>query len=128
MLLDTCTFLWFISRDDRLPDAVHDAICSPHNQPYLSVISVWEIILKQQLGRLSLPEEAAAYIPAQRVRHAIDALELGESSVRHLAKLPPLHKDPFDRMLICQALELGVPIVTPDTAITQYPVKTLWEL
>jgi PIN domain nuclease of toxin-antitoxin system len=127
LLLDTCTFLWYISADDRLPHVVRDAIRSPGNEVLLSVVSFWEILLKNRLGRLVLPESPATYIPRQRKRHRIDSLDLTESAVSHLARLPDRHRDPFDRMLVCQAIEHGLTIVTPDESVRSYPVKTDWE-
>jgi PIN domain nuclease of toxin-antitoxin system len=127
LLLDTCTFLWYISADERLPHVVRDAIRSSGNEVLLSVVSFWEIILKNRLGRLVLPESPATYIPRQRKRHRIDSLDLTEGAAGHLARLPDRHRDPFDRMLICQAVEHGLTIVTPDEMVRSYPVKTYWE-
>lgn len=126
LLLDTAVFLWFISGDARLPAGLRVSLQEGTRAVYLSAISLWEIIVKAQLGKLKLPEPAAHYIPKQRERHRIEALPLDEASVTHLSKLPSQHRDPFDRMLICQALEHGLAIVTPDEAIRAYPIKTLW--
>lgn len=84
---------------------------------------MWEIIVKNQLGKLPLPELPETYLPKQRDRHQIASLALDESSVIQLAKLPPLHRDPFDRMLICQALQNGLTIATVDAAIRAYPIS-----
>jgi PIN domain nuclease of toxin-antitoxin system len=107
ILLDTHIFLGFISGDTRLSTDVRDAIRDPENEVYLSAVSVWEAIVKYQLGKLPLPEHPEIYLPKQRDLHQITSLALDESSVVQLAKLPPLHRDPFDRMLICQALQNG---------------------
>jgi PIN domain nuclease of toxin-antitoxin system len=98
----------------------------PDNDVYLSVVSAWEIALKNAMGRLPLPEPAGQFVPAERRRHAIDALELDEESALHLARLPPLHRDPFDRMLVCQAIVHGLVILGPDPLITQYPIRATW--
>jgi PIN domain nuclease of toxin-antitoxin system len=95
------------------------------NDVYLSVVSLWEIIVKYQIGKLPLPEPPQSYVPRQRERHLIASLSLGETSVTRLAELPPLHRDPFDRMLICQALESNLTIVTVDEAIQAYAVNTM---
>ncbi|MDQ3684143.1 MAG: type II toxin-antitoxin system VapC family toxin [Acidobacteriota bacterium] len=126
--LDTHIFLWFISGDNRLPDDMRDGIRDSGNDVYLSVVSLWEIIVKHQLGKLPLPQPPESYIPLQRERHQISSLALDESSVSQLAKLPPLHRDPFDRMLICQAVEHGMTIVTVDSIISSYPVMILKEV
>ncbi|MEG4853772.1 type II toxin-antitoxin system VapC family toxin [Microcoleus sp. B5-D4] len=103
ILLDTHIFLWFISGDAQLSTDVRDAIRDPDNQVYLSALSVWEAIVKYQLGKLPLQEHLETYLPKQRYLHQIFSLALHESSVAQRAKLPPLHRDPFDTMLICQA-------------------------
>src|SRR2546429_95307 len=123
LLLDTHIFLWFISGDARLPDGMRENIRNPSDEVYLSVASLWEIIIKHQLGKLSLPQPPERYIPTQRERHRIVSLPLDEASVAGLAQLPPIHRDPFDRMLICQAREHELTIVTVDHLMSSYPVK-----
>jgi PIN domain nuclease of toxin-antitoxin system len=125
ILLDTHIFLWFISGDNQLSTDLRDAIRDPDNQVYLSAISVWEAIVKYQLGKLPLPEHPETYLPKQRALHQIASLDLDEISVMQLSKLPPLHRDPFDRMLICQALQNGLTIATVDSAVRAYPVSVL---
>ncbi len=125
ILLDTHIFLWFISGDTQLLKDVRDAIRDPDNEVYLSAISVWETIVKYQLGKLPLPEHPKTYLPKQRDLHQIASLALDEGSVIQLAKLPPLHRDPFDRMLICLALQNGLTIATVDTAVRAYSVNVM---
>ncbi|MDX2098899.1 MAG: type II toxin-antitoxin system VapC family toxin [Leptolyngbyaceae cyanobacterium bins.59] len=125
ILLDTHIFLWFISGDTRLSTDVRDAIRDLENEVYLSSISVWEAIVKHQLGKLPLPEPPKSYLPKQRDLHQISSLALDESSVVQLDKLPPLHRDPFDRMLICQALQNNLTIATVDAAVRAYSVSVL---
>ena len=125
ILLDTHIFLWFISGDIQLSTDVRDAICDPDNEAYLSSASIWEAIVKYQLGKLPLPEPPEIYLPKQRDLHQIASLALDESSVIQLAKLPPLHRDPFDRMLICQALQNGLTIAAVDAAVRAYSVSVL---
>src|SRR4051812_39138260 len=122
LLLDTQVFLWYISADSRLPDAFRDAIRNPSNQVYLSVASVWEAVIKYALGKLPLPETPAEYLPRQRAAHQIANLALDELAMIHLAKLPPLHRDPFDRILIAQTLQHGMNLVTVDELVRAYPV------
>jgi PIN domain nuclease of toxin-antitoxin system len=125
ILLDTHIFLWFINGDTHLSIDVRDAIRDPDNEVYLSAVSVWEAIVKYQLGKLPLPEHPGTYLPKQRDLHQITSLSLDESSVVHLAKLPPLHRDPFDRMLICQALQNRLTIATVDAAVRAYSVSVI---
>ena len=104
LLLDTHVFLWYISADPRLPVAFRDAIRDPGNEVFLSVASVWEAVIKYALGKLPLPEPPAGYLPRQREAHQIATLPIEEAGLVHLAGLPPLHRDPFDRILVAQAL------------------------
>lgn len=125
LLLDTCIFLWFISGDQRLPASMREAIRDPANAVHLSAVSLWEIIVKYQFGKLPLPRPPEQYIPEQRVRHRITSLPLEEDSVARLQQLPPLHRDPFDRMLICQALTRNFTLLTVDDKIRAYPVQVM---
>jgi len=120
LLLDTHIFLWYITGDPRLPPTVLPLIRDPANEVYLSVVSVWEVMVKYQLGRLPLPQSPETYVPQQREHHQIESLPLDEGSVTNLAKLRALHKDPFDRMLICQALQHGLAIASVDNAVRAY--------
>jgi len=125
ILLDTCTFLWVITGDKRLSQEAAELFSSPANVVYLSSISIWEIVLKQTLGKLRLPAPPATFLPRERQRHGIEALPLNEQDIFHLHHLPGIHADPFD-ILICQAIEHGLTLLTPDATIRQYPVKTMW--
>lgn len=125
LLLDTCIFLWLISGDNRLGGPLHKKISDPNNEVFLSTVSIWESIVKYQIGRLSLPEPPSKYIPKQRERHSILSLPLDEASVIHLSELPSIHRDPFDRMLVCQALEHHLTLVTVDNIVRSYPVETI---
>jgi len=127
LLLDTGPFLWYITGDRRLPDRLRRLIREPDQEVFLSVVSVWEATVKQGLGRLPLPAPAGTYLPGMRARHGIAPLALEESAVSHLAKLPATHRDPFDRMLVCQAIEHELTIVTPDEVVRSYPIRTLWD-
>lgn len=126
LLLDTSAFLWFVSGDDRLPKAMRSVLRDSETGVWLSVVSIWEIVVKQQIGRLALPGPAWSYVTTQRDRHGIDSLALDAPAMAHLAKLPAVHRDPFDRMLICQAIEHDLQIATSDRHIQRYPVKTIW--
>lgn len=120
LLLDTHIFLWYISGDGQLSDVTRNAISDPENDVYLNVVSVWESLTKYQIGKLPLPQSPEKYLPEQRQRHLITSLPLDEGSVANLITLPLIHRDPFDRMLICQAVEHNLTIVTVDDAICAY--------
>lgn len=126
VLLDTCTFLWLAKGSEALSTDATDAFVEPGNEVYLSAVSAWEISVKYQLGKLPLPIPPDQFVPKERARHLIAPLDLSERDTLHLRKLPSLHKDPFDRMLVCQAIEHSMTLLTPDPLIMQYPIRCLW--
>jgi PIN domain nuclease of toxin-antitoxin system len=91
----------------------------------LSTVSFWEISLKHSIGKLSLPQPPAQFVPQQREKHLLASLGLDEASVSQLSALPNLHRDPFDRMLICQAQAHGLTLASSDSLVRQYPVALL---
>ncbi len=107
--------------------------CAPHvrravedsEATYLSVVSLWEVTIKYQLGKLPLPEQPHPWLSLQREHHGIEPLPLDEPSVARLGSLAPYHTDPFDRMLVCQALEHRLLIVTVDSILSRYPAQFL---
>jgi PIN domain nuclease of toxin-antitoxin system len=125
VLLDTHIFLWLVTGAPKLPREVVEAVRDPDSEIFLSPVSVWEAVVKYRLGKLSLPGAREVYLPDQRRRHRIKSLPLDETSVTRLGALPSLHRDPFDRILICQALEHDLLLATDDTLVRTYPVKLL---
>jgi PIN domain nuclease of toxin-antitoxin system len=125
LLLDTHVFLWYITDDAHLAPEMAAAIREASNDVYLSVVSVWEALVKHRLGKLPMPSPADDYIRDRREKHQITSLGLEEEALGHLLSLPDYHRDPFDRMLICQALHNDMVIVTVDRQISKYPVRTL---
>jgi PIN domain nuclease of toxin-antitoxin system len=126
LLLDTVTFLKATLGSSELPARVQTLLMDAGNERYLSVISSWEIAIKYTRGSLSLPESPDRFVPKHRDALATEPLPLDEESALHLVRLPFLHRDPFDRMLVCQALVHGLVILTPDSLISAYPVRTIW--
>jgi len=126
VLLDTCTFLWIISSSSKLSATARETFLDPSNEVFLSAASTWEIAIKAALGRLPLPGPAWQFIPAQRSAHAIAPLPIDEESTLQIEKIPHLHSDPFDRILVCQSIVHGLTILTPDARIGQYPVRVGW--
>ncbi|HXV80504.1 MAG TPA: type II toxin-antitoxin system VapC family toxin [Candidatus Binatia bacterium] len=126
LLLDTATFLWTIADAPELSGRARELVVDPENDVYLSAVSGWEIAVKHALGRLDLPDAPDRFIPEQRKQQGIEELPLDEEAALHLTRLPMLHKDPFDRMLVCQAITQGLLLLTPDELISQYPVRTAW--
>lgn len=125
LLLDTHVFLWFITGDSRLPATFRDHIRDSAHEVYLSVASIWEAVVKHGLGKLPLPAPPEDYLPEQRKRHQMASLAIDEESVSRLAALPSLHRDPFDRILVAQALQHDMTLLTVDAAVRAYPVKLL---
>ena len=125
LLLDTHSFLWYITNNPKLPRHAYDAIRDKTNEAFLSVVSVWEAVVKHKIGKLPLPAPADEYINSRRTAHRISQLPLDSGAVSHLLALPDHHRDPFDRMLICQALQHDLTIISSDEMIRQYPVSVL---
>ncbi len=126
ILLDTCTFLWLVSDSSELSLNARRLFVDPANDVYLSVASAWEIIVKHNLGKLPLPELPHDFIKKNRISHRIETLPLDEPAVLQLSRLPEYHKDPFDRIIVCQAIAGGMTILTPDAHISRYPVRVEW--
>jgi PIN domain nuclease of toxin-antitoxin system len=126
LLIDTCTFLWLASGSGKMSEAATEAFLDPENERYLSAASAWEIAIKHSLGRLPLPAKPQQFVRQIRERSGIETLPIDEESALHLSKLPRLHADPFDRMLVAQAIVHGMTILTPDEEIEQYAVRVLW--
>lgn len=125
LLLDTHVFLWYITADPKLPRKYRAAIEDHVNEVFLSVASVWEAVIKHGLGNLPLPAPPAEYLPRQRALHQIASLPVEEAALVYLANLAPLHRDPFDRILIAQSLQHDLTIVTVDATLKDYSVKVL---
>ncbi len=125
LLLDTHIFLWYVTGDTRLSAATRDAINEPNNDVFLSVGSFWEIVIKYELGKLPLPQAPDRFIPAQRKNHGIQSLPFDENDARFLVGLPFHHRDPFDRMLVSQAMARVLTIATVDPEIKKYSVPVL---
>lgn len=125
LLLDTCTFLW-LAGGSAVSAGAAAAIGDPSNEVLLSAVSTWEIASKHKAGRLPLPEPPDQLIPAERRLRGVAALAFDEDAALQVTRLPPLHRDPFDRMLISQAIAHSLAIVTPDPLIRQYPIRVIW--
>jgi PIN domain nuclease of toxin-antitoxin system len=126
LLVDTCTFLWIASESPRLSKTAAALFLDLDNERYLSAASAWEIGIKHAAGRLPLPERPDIFVPSIRELSGIARLEIDEESALHASRLPALHADPFDRMLVAQSIVHGMAILTPDPQIEQYAVRVLW--
>jgi len=124
LLLDTCGLIWLMTGERRLPDKALLAI--GQGDVFVSAASAWEIAIKHAKGTLRLSGPPERLVPGARERYGFQSLPVDEASALHVGKLPPLHSDPFDRMLVSQAIVHGLTIVTPDPLVTQYPARTMW--
>ncbi|MXW01895.1 MAG: type II toxin-antitoxin system VapC family toxin [Holophagales bacterium] len=126
LLLDTCVFLWWTLGSTRIPGEVRKLVADPANEVHVSAITAWELAVKHGLGKLELPAPPHVFVPTRREWYDFRSLPIDEASALQLPRLPPLHGDPFDRLLICQAIEHGMTLLTPDHLISQYPVRIFW--
>ena len=126
LLLDAHALLWFIGNDPQLSSAAREKIESQDHEKLVSVASLWEIALKLSLGKLRLPLPFAEVFPRQLEVNGFELLPVSCVQLNQLAELPFHHRDPFDRLLIAQALADGLTIVTRDSTFSQYPAKTIW--
>jgi PIN domain nuclease of toxin-antitoxin system len=126
VLLDTHALLWFVFDDPRLSSIAEATIADPRVTKLLSVTSLWEIVIKSQLGKLRLGMKLEDFLDVHVTGSEIElvALELGHLLGYH--SLPLAHRDPFDRMLVAQAGALGVPVLTADPAFALFDVKVIW--
>jgi PIN domain nuclease of toxin-antitoxin system len=125
LLLDTHVFMWWDHDEKKLSQAAFDAISDPRNEVLFSVVTVWEMIIKTQIGKLSLRRPLAEILRDQQSnRLRLLAVEL--SHVLAVEPLPPIHRDPFDRLLIAQAVAEGASLVSADGVFGQYPVSIVW--
>ncbi len=126
VLLDTCAFIWLTTDAPELTAKAKDIFQNADNSIALSVVSIWEMLVKHGIGKLALPDQPEIFINQQCEQHRIDILPLNHTAVLQLGRLLSHHRDPFDRMLVCQAIEHELTMLTPDHFIAQYPVATIW--
>lgn len=128
LLLDTVTFIRMVGGPKLLSPRAVALLQDPDNQVYLSAVTAWEMAVKTAAGRLSLPMSGplSSFIREQRRERSMRSLPVTEAAALRAEALPKIHGDPFDRLLICQALEHALTIVTPDKQIARYPVSVAW--
>ena len=126
LLLDTVSFIWLSEDDPQLVQSVRTLITDSANDVYLSAVSAWEIAIKHGLGPLPLRVSPKEYVIEQRRLHRIESLPIIEEAALQVAQLPKLHRDPFDRLIVAQAMVEDLAIATPDRLIRMYSVSTVW--
>ena len=126
VLLDTRVFLWRITNDPRISLKVSAIMEDGGKELFLSAASIWEIVIKSRLGRLQLPENPDSYLAEQMALNAVEPLSITIPHALRVYNLPDIHKDPFDRIMISQALLEDMPMLTRDDCIPKYGVQTIW--
>lgn len=126
VLLDTHSFLWWIGDDHQLSDKARSTIEDSSNQIFLSAASGWEIAIKTQLGKLTLPHSPEVFVSEQLQLNGFQPLSVSLSHTLHTASLPAIHRDPFDRILVAQSQVEKMAIITSDPLIQRYKVNTIW--
>lgn len=126
LLLDTHAMLWFFWDDPRLSRAAKALIEDPDNRKLVSIATCWEIAIKVGLGKLDLGEPSRPFLVREIARNNFELLPIALDHATTVERLATHHKDPFDRLLIAQAIIEGLPIVGADTAFDPYPIRRLW--
>jgi PIN domain nuclease of toxin-antitoxin system len=126
LLLDTHAFLWFIEGDSRLNVMMRTLIAEPANPVYISTASLWEMSIKISTGKLGLSQPFQILIPQQTTLNDITLLHIEIAHLNTVITLPSHHRDPFDRLIIAQAMVEGLPIASADKAFDLYAVTRLW--
>ncbi|MGD2087624.1 MAG: type II toxin-antitoxin system VapC family toxin [Candidatus Aminicenantes bacterium] len=125
-LIDTSTFLWFISGDSRLSHTAKTIISEIDNEIFLSIASLWEIAIKTSIGKLELSMSYEDLLSTQIEDNEIKLLQIEKNHLKDLVRLPFYHRDPFDRLIISQGIAENLPILTCDRLFNDYPIETLW--
>src|SRR5688572_17169522 len=121
-LLDTHTFLWFINAGKALTVSVQSLIEDPNNEIFLSIASIWEMAIKVSLGKLTTPQPFTEFVVKQMQENNITVMNISPEHAGLVATLPFHHRDPFDRLIIAQALTEEIPIISIDAVFDAYGV------
>ena len=126
IILDTCAFIWLTCDSGQLGPTAKAALEDPYRERFLSLASVWEIVLKHHTGKLPLPRLPEDWIEEQARIQDITILNLERGVIYQSGKLPPVHRDPFDRMIAADSLIHKMPILTPDESYLRYGCQVIW--
>lgn len=126
ILLDTCTLIWLTQEPERLSEKSRTIIENPDNELLVSHVSVWEMLLKTQAGKLSFPVPLRKWLSDQQNTWDFRYLNISLEHLLRVEEIERHHSDPFDRLLVTQAIVENIGIVTPDPWIAKYPVQVLW--
>jgi PIN domain nuclease of toxin-antitoxin system len=125
-LLDTVAWLWSVHADEKLSQNAHDLLENGKEDVYLSAASSWELSIKMRLGKLNLPGSPAQIVPAYMARQNLLSIAVTHLHAVKVYDLPPHHSDPFDRLIIAQAMVEGMTVLTSDRIFAKYPVDVVW--
>jgi PIN domain nuclease of toxin-antitoxin system len=126
ILLDTQAWLWMLAEPDRLARRARRTIERSDNELYLSAASAWEVAIKWELGKLKLPADPAEYVPSRMALSGVIPLPIKHAHAAQVARLPPHHRDPFDRLLAAQTSLEGMVLLTADRKFEPYGLRLEW--
>jgi PIN domain nuclease of toxin-antitoxin system len=126
VLLDTHALLWALLEDRRLSAKARQVLTADDSELYFSLASLWEIAIKMKMGKLNVIGSSVGYIRDEMEAYGVQLLPIRYDHLLQLEMLPPQHNDPFDRMLIAQAISESLPILTRDEHFAGYPVRLVW--
>ncbi len=126
VLVDTHVFLWWVEGDRALPAKARAALANQENECLISIVSAWELAIKAGLGKLKLTLPVQRYVVEHIAANGFRMLDIRMAHVGRVETLASHHGDPFDRLLIAQALEEEIPVVTADPVFRKYGVKRIW--
>lgn len=126
LLLDTHALLWMVSSSDRLSDTARDAITDEHNELFFSIAGYWELGIKASLNKVALAADWQRLLPNEMTRNRISWLPIEPKHVHEVTRLPWVHRDPFDRLMIAQARVENLSVATRDDHLREYGVTVVW--
>ena len=126
VLVDTHTFLWALLKNHRLSATAKQILTSKEHELYFSLVSLWEIAVKMKIGKLNTVGSSVTYIRDEMAEYGMELLPIRYEHILQLERLPLHHSEPFDRLLIAQAVAESLPILTHDEKFPLYPVKLIW--
>jgi PIN domain nuclease of toxin-antitoxin system len=126
ILLDTMAWLWSVGQVECLNKVARDLLVDPQHEVYFSAASVWEIAIKAEAGKLRLPESPRTLVPRETARQGLRPLPVSQIHALGTYDLPNHHRDPFDRILVAQAIQERLVVLTSDRVLEKYPVEVIW--
>lgn len=125
-LLDTCTAVWYFEGNRRIGSELQAVLTDPGHELFLSDVSILEIVIKNQSGKFPMPKPPSKILPHLIKKYSLRQLPIAQEAIFQLEKLPLLHRDPFDRLLVAHAISFRLTLVTPDPLVRQYPSHSIW--